>query len=179
MRDKKNAAGSLPGSLYVMDFQGASSDVLFLYKLDHAGTRSRLFDAPTNWTVNQSPRHIIFGGGGDFGADLYVADNYTGNPQVWRIVSDGSMSKMFKSGKLNSLTSIRFGQSGPFGNHMYILDISKHQLLIADAWRNTDVFASKIDGTSFSDMVFSKDGRTLYLGLGDTVYAIKADKCLP
>jgi hypothetical protein len=181
------------GELYVMDFQGAAADKtpvlyrIYIDKEDGKRKRKLVLREPEKWTANRDPRDIVFGNGGVFGYDLYVADtNYNGLGTIWKVTFKNKekpeLEKFVEDAAIKSPESIEFGPGGDFGTNMYVLDSAQGKIFTVfvspDKKKKISEFASGLPTPKilwpgqFYDMTFTPDGKSLFIGIKDTIFEI-------
>ena len=177
--------GGLSGNHYVMDWEGASLDPPVLYRINKDGSPPDVvMKDPSKWTPKRDPRDIVFGNGGRFGYHLYVADtNYNGLGTIWRVTfkEKPELEKFVEDAAIKSPESIEFGPGGDFGTDLYVLDCTQGKIftvsVLPDKKKKISDFASGLPkpkpGTKiFPDMTFSPDGKSLFVGIKDTIFEI-------
>ena len=169
--------GSAPfgNDLYVMDFQGASTQPPLLYTVASDGTRSPFVEDATKWTNGNSPRYIEFTHGrAGFADALLVSDNATG--EIWQVGSDRSLTVFLARGTLSSPSGLKFapgaGGGGLFGSDLFVLDTGSGKLVTVTAGGAVSEFATELTLGLTGDLAFSADGNRLYIGSGDAIYEI-------
>lgn len=167
-------AGALSHSLYVMDFQGASPQPPVLFRAGD-GAPTYVLDH-NDWTTDRKPGSMLMGRG-DYGANLYIADG-ANPPTVWRVDPHLGLSVFARGAPMNTPVAIAQAPAGPFAGSIFVLDPAAHALFMLDPTGGLSIFAKDVTGTPFSDLAFSPDGQSLYLGLGDRLLRIsRAPAC--
>lgn len=164
-------AGALSHSLYVMDFQGASPQPPVLFRAAD-GAPTYVLDH-NDWTTDRKPGSMVMGRG-DYGANLYIVDG-ANPPTVWRLDGGLGLSVFARGNPMIAPVAIAQAPAGPFAGSIFVLDPSAHALFMLDSTGGLSIFAKDVVGTQFSDMAFSADGQSLYLGLGDRLLRISAE----
>ena len=169
--------GELSGWLYVMDWEGAAGeDLPVLYRIKQGEAPKVVLIDPQKWTSERMPRDIVFGKGSGFGNDLYVADtNYSGLGTIWRVTSARVLEKFVEGtpDKMPSPESIEFGPGGDFGTNMYVLDCTQGRIFTVSPDKKISDFASGLPKSAgYHDMTFSPDGKSLFVGIKDTIFEI-------
>jgi hypothetical protein len=168
------------GSLYVMDFQGSSSDPPVVVRVAATGTAQALPLAnPWMWTTDRVPFDLAVGGA-RFADDIFVLDPVTTPPvtapgvppTIWRIASDGTISS-FASFPAQIPAALAFAPGNLFGTDLYVLLENGDLFALAPDGRATKVAANvPVQGGWATDMAFSPDGQRLYVTAFDTIYEI-------
>jgi hypothetical protein len=73
--------------------------------------------------------------------------------------------------------SIEFGPGGDFGTNMYVLDCTQGKIFTVSPDKTITDFASGLPNPKtyprpFHDMTFSPDGKSLFVGIKDTIFEI-------
>lgn len=174
-------SGDWSRDLYVSDFQGASSELPHLFHIDVATGPAHDFSDATVWPTTRLPQHIeLVPPGSTFAHGMYVADRTS---RYWRVSGpEGSrtVTEMVLSPSISSPASLRFESGFDFNQNsveeMWVLGASGDTIHRADSSGATTLFATATAGVDvdvFSDMVFDAPRQVLYVGAGDTLYAIE------
>jgi hypothetical protein len=167
--------GAFGDALYVMDFQGASPDAPFLFRIPSPGV-TNLFPLlnPGVWTTDREPLEISFGGA-SFSGELFVLDPVAtlGTPRnIWRIRSSGAISEFFRF-PIQNPTAMKFGPGGIFGTNLYVL-MDSGDLLEISADGTAVVVARGVPATlgGWTDIAFSPSGDRLFVVANNGIFEI-------
>src|SRR5258705_12998974 len=107
-----------------MDFEGNSPNPPVLFRVNDDGTRSTFTTNPSVWATARYPSDIAFSSGPDFGDYLYGIDGSQqgGDPIIWRVNAQSQISRFAFGAPFKNPVAIEFGQGGPFGRNLYVLD---------------------------------------------------------
>ena len=160
--------------LLVMDFQGASPDAPFLFAVEPSGSTSVVASDPVQWSPDQAPKKIAFGGDA-FGGDLFVADTRPGAARLWRVTGNGDVIPFPTSTPLTSPGAIAFGKGGDFGDAMYVVDgrMDGSAVLAIDPTGQVTPILSGLASAApgeVTGLAFADDGASMFVGVGDVVY---------
>ena len=164
------ASGGFPGSVYVQDFQGASPQTPVLMRIDADSSTHDVVVDPIQWTINNAPRHIVFGEGHGYHG-MYVFDSAPG--RIWHVDSDFNLTSFVEGPPVGTPSTARFGLGDAFGHAMYVLSSSSKDLFTIAPDGTPGPFGSIDDADGFADMVFAPGCGTLYVGTENRIIAIR------
>jgi hypothetical protein len=166
--------GAFGDALYVMDFQGASPDAPFLFRIPSPGVTNKfpLLD-PGVWTTDRLPLEISFGGA-SFAGDLFVLDPVA-TPgtlrNIWRVGSSGAISQFFTF-PIQDPAAMKFGTGGIFGTNLYVL-MDGGDLLEISADGTAVVVARGVPvALGWTDIAFSPSGNRLFVVANNGIFEI-------
>lgn len=168
-------AGALSHSLYVMDFQGASPEPPVLFRAAD-GAPAYVLDH-NDWTTDRKPGSMIMGRG-DYGANLYIVDG-ANPPTIWQVDAHLGLRPFASGNPLRVPVAIAQAPAGPFEGAVFVLDPAAHAIFMLDPAGGLSQVAKGIVGTPFSDIAFSPDGQSMFLGLGDRLVRISPAPMCP
>lgn len=169
-------AGAFPGSLYVMDFQGASKDLPFLFRAGD-GAPSRVYSSGNLWTTDRKPGSMVMGRG-DYGASLYIVDG-ANPPKVWSLDARHNLRAFAQGAPLATPVAIAQAPAGPFAGQLFVLDPAAHAIFMVAPGGGISLFADGLVGTQFSDLGFAPDGQSMYVGAGDRLLRVSLAPLCP
>ncbi|MEZ4237050.1 MAG: hypothetical protein R3F59_13030 [Myxococcota bacterium] len=164
-----------PAPLYGMDFQGASSQLPTLFRWD--GASAVELQDPAVWPTNRLPQHVVLADGGAFDG-MFVSDRTS---RIWRVhgpPGSRTISQFSLSPNISTPASLRFEGAYDFDGDgvesMWLLGAAADRLYTVTATGAVATFATaSSDVDLFSDLAFDPLHDRLYVGMGDTLYAIE------
>jgi len=170
--------GAFGTDLYVMDFQGWSSQTPILERIRPTGAVETVAEGGP-WTLDALPLHVEFGDpSSGFGDYAFVADPKLN--ALWRVSPLGEITPFPVSEPIDPLAA-RFGQGGSLGSDLYIVNGDGRVLRIA-ADGAVSEFARGITvppGAPIADLAFAPDGNRLFVGYGENLYVIEPRSEMP
>ena len=93
-------------------------------------------------TILGEPTDIAFGPGGNFGMDMFVANNSDWPADIATLNSNGQIGTLFQLGGAISPRSIEFGPGGAFGSDLYMTDFFSNKIFTMNSAGQLSLFTS-------------------------------------